>query len=37
MAGVVRSMASTLENRVTMVTRDPVGVASKVNVIDDGM
>ena len=30
-------MASMLENRVTLVMRDPVGVASKANVIDDGM
>ena len=30
-------MASTLENLVTQVMRDPVGVASKANVIDAGM
>jgi hypothetical protein len=30
-------MASTLENRLTLVIRDPVGVASKVNFIDDGI
>lgn len=30
-------MASRLGNRVTQVMRDPVGVVSKVNVIDDGM
>jgi hypothetical protein len=37
MPGAVCSMASRLENRVTMVRRDPVGVVSKVNVIDAGM
>lgn len=31
------SIASTLENFVTQVTRDPAGVASKVNFIDAGM
>src|ERR1044072_4462279 len=31
MPGIVCSMASTLENHVTMVSRDPVGLASKAN------
>ena len=30
-------MASTLENLVTQVMRDPVGVVSKANFIDAGM
>ena len=30
-------MASTLENRLTLVIREPVAVASKANVIDAGM
>jgi hypothetical protein len=37
MPGIVCSIASTLEKRVTMVMRDPVGVASKANFIDAGM
>jgi hypothetical protein len=37
MPGTVCSMASTLENRLTQVMRDPVGVVSKVNVIDAGI
>src|ERR1700678_3958727 len=30
-------MASRLENRMTLVIRDPVGVASKVNFIEEGI
>src|SRR5262245_51338972 len=37
MPGIVSSIASTLENRVTMVRREPADVASKLNLIDDGM
>jgi hypothetical protein len=37
MPGTVCSIASTPENHVTQVRRDPVGVVSKVNFIDAGM
>jgi hypothetical protein len=37
MPGTVCSMASTLEDRFTLVMRDPVGVASKANFVDDGL